>query len=305
MPTESHTATGKGLLHSIPPSWITWTYTVLLRPKPLRKLAQWAVRNFFIKKEVECHGIRLALNPQDAVVSGALSLGCYETSLSELFRETIKPGMNVLDIGANIGLYSMIAAKGAGPSGRVVAVEPEAGNCAFVERSRKLNGFENISIINKAASDHEGTLNLYLCEENKADHRVYDNSGDRPSVAVAATSIDFLMNELGVPHLDVIKIDVQGAEFQVITGMHKTLRENQNLTVFMEFWPWGLMQSGSDPKKLLDLLVDAGFTMGEFDDRTNQVRPIQDLSALAAHQLEREHFNLVLTKGTTPSTPGR
>ncbi|WP_395739746.1 FkbM family methyltransferase [Prosthecobacter sp.] len=301
MPTDSHTATGKGLLSAVPPSWITWIYTVLLRPKPLRMLAQWAVRTLFIKKEVQVHGVRLALNPQDAIVSGALSLGCYETSLSELFRATIKPGMNVLDIGANIGLYSMIAANEAGPTGRVVAVEPEAGNCAFVERSRQLNGFENIAIINKAASDREGTLNLYLCAENKADHRVYDAGGDRPHVKVQATSIDFLLQEQGVTRLDVIKIDVQGAEYQVFVGMQKTLQSQPNLTIFMEFWPWGLLQSGSDPQKLLDLLVQAGFSMGEFDDTTAQVKPIADLAALAAHKLEREHFNLVLTKGAKPA----
>jgi len=257
-------------------------------------LAQALVKTM-IPEKISIRGVDLLLNKQDAVVSGALSLGCYETELLERFETALRPGMTVIDIGANIGLYTIIASRGVGPSGSVIAIEPAQENCSFIERSLALNQMRNATVFQKALGDKNGLISLFLCSNNKADHRVYDKSGTRKSVPVEMVRLDDLLKTTATSSVDVIKMDVQGAEAFALAGMRETLRTNQGVKVFMEFWPWGLRQAGSDPLKLLRDIRELGFKIYEFSDRTAEAIEITDDLELKC-ALERQHANLFLER---------
>lgn len=114
----------RGFFWWVPPSLAVFIYTVILKPRPLRNLAQKIVCKL-IPETLSIKGVTLALNQQDAIVSGNLALGCYETGNLDLFESLLQPGNHVFDVGANIGLYSAVASRVVGPQGLVVAIEPD------------------------------------------------------------------------------------------------------------------------------------------------------------------------------------
>lgn len=277
----------------LPPSAAFYIYTVLLRPPPLRRLAQSVIKQL-IPATMDFRGSRIALNQNDAIVSGSLALGCYERFLTDVLEALLRPGMTFFDIGANIGIYTALAASLVGPRGRVLAVEPGPLNVGVIEETIRLNGFENVSVFAGAASDEIGSATLYLCQDNPADHRVHDSGGKRESLAVPSTTIDALARDNGIMRADVIKIDTQGAEAKVFAGMAELLRTKPAPIILFEFWPWGLTQAGAHPRALLEMFVTRGYSLWEIDGDRRALTLRTDLEALTALSLERQHVDLLV-----------
>jgi FkbM family methyltransferase len=285
----------RGLLRWLPPSAAAYIYTVILKPKPLRALAQWVICKI-IPAEILFREVRLVLNQRDAIVSGNLALGCYETGNLDVFENLLQPGQCVLDIGANIGLYSALACKRVGPTGRVIAVEPSAENCGFIRQTAERNGFAQLSVNQKAAGASRAEAFLYLCSNNKADHRVFDQSHQRDRVPVEILPLDDLLDGLQVTRVDVMKIDTQGYEAFVFDGMKRLLQDKRPLKIMMEFWPWGIEQSGRQPAELLQTIKAHGFTVTEIGDDGVSAAPLTDFTAILNLRLERQHTNLLLER---------
>lgn len=279
----------------LPPSAASFVYTVLLKPPLLRKLAR-RIICLLIPDEIPIHGATLVLNRTDAIVSGNLALGCYETYNLELFRSRLRPGMRVADVGANIGVYSAVAALVVGAEGRVLSVEPDAENCAFLRATRDRNQFSWMTVVQKAVGDRCGVGQLYLCDENKADHRIYDTASPRHSVRVDMVTLDALLDEQALERLDFLKIDTQGAEHRVLAGMTRLLRENRTLAMLMEFWPWGIRQAGGSPRELLDHLAGLGFSIQVVDGDRGSLSPVRDPASIVGLDLERQHLDLLLER---------
>jgi FkbM family methyltransferase len=202
--------------------------------------------------------------------------------------------MTVYDVGSNIGLYTALAASRVGDSGHVVSVEPEATNCAFIRKTIARNGFRNVRIFEGAAGNACGEAKLFLCESNKADHRLYDQSGTRESVPVRVTTLDSLFLETPSRPVDVIKIDTQGSEPAVVSGMARLLDGSPNIKILMEFWPWGIQQMGASPEGLLETFEKRGFVIQEIDGDNGRLVPVPNTRVLTQLKKERQHVNLFL-----------
>jgi FkbM family methyltransferase len=285
----------RGLLWWLPASFASFIYTVLLKPRFLRSLAHRVICRI-IPPTVEIQGVKLALNQEDAIVSGNLALGCYEVTNLELFASKLKPGMTVLDVGANIGLYTAVASRIVGPTGRVISIEPDRTNCSFIHRTIELNGSKNVTVVQKAAGNECRESFLYLCDTNKADHRTHDPSQQRKRVPVSITTLDALLGDLGVEQVDLMKIDTQGSEAQVFAGMQHTLARNPQVEIFMEFWPWGIHQAGGSPRALLDAIIAGQFHVHEIGER-GEVARLAEFDSILALTLERQHTDLLLRRG--------
>jgi FkbM family methyltransferase len=283
------------LLSWMPPSTATFIYAVCLKPKPLRAAAQWMVKRI-IPTRLMVDGIELMMNRDDAVVCGALTLGCYENFPRRIFRGLLKPGMTVVDIGANIGLYTAIAAKAVGPAGRVIAVEPESRNAQLMRQTLALNQFKNVEVVQAAVSDTTGPGQLFLNEENKADHRIFDRESSRAVMPVDVYRLDDLLAKLAVRRVDVMKVDIQGAEALALQGMRRTLIDNADIRAIIEYWPWGITQAGGDPRSVLRSIRAMGFQVFEIDDHAAHRRPESDDDRMARRGLERQHLNLLLQR---------
>jgi FkbM family methyltransferase len=294
-PAYSTTVTSvpRRLLSWLPPSAAYYIYTVILKPKLLRRMAQSMIKRL-IPPTIDFRGTRIALNQDDAIVSGSLALGCYETFVTDVLEALLRPGMTFFDVGANIGIYTALGARIVGSAGRVVAIEPGPANVAVIQETVRLNCFENVTVAARAAGDRAGQVSLYLCGDNPADHRLHDPTGLRGQVTVKTVTLDALAGECGVTRADVIKIDTQGSEATVFAGMTQLLAAKPAPVIVAEFWPWGLTQAGANPQALLKVITEAGFLVYEIDGDRRTILPRLDLDALADMGLERQHVNLLL-----------
>ena len=270
-------------------------YTVLLKPRPLRILAN-AVLRSIIPRQVTRHGARLALNPNVPVVSGALTLNVYERPETEFFRKVCRPGLTVLDVGANLGYYTALAQSILNGAGRILALEPDPENFRFLKATMSLNPHpEIVTCYPAAASDQEGRLRLHTSADNRGDNRMYANELANGFVEVDVTTVDRLVAQAGHPVIDLVKIDVQGYEFSVVTGMRQTIAASPRMLLFSEFWPHGLSSAGASGEKYLDLLVSLGFKIYELG---NLLQPVNDHRDLVSRYPGRAYTNLVAVRGT-------
>lgn len=219
----------------------------------------------------------------------------FRPGLTDLLARELRRGDVVLDVGANIGYYSVTASSLVGPEGRVLSIEPDPSHFARLRRSLAANGCGNAVPLQAAAADREGELELYLSEENSSDHAAYPVPGRR-HVTVRAADLDTLADEQGLPRVDFVKIDVQGFEPAVLRGMRGILDRNPDLRIVTELWPEGLKRAGFDPGELLRDIAGHGFRLGLVEERKAVARPVTADEALAICG-DSGWIDLLLTRG--------
>ena len=192
-------------------------------------------------------------------------VGRHEKLITELVQEVIKPGDTVVDIGANIGYYTLIFARSVGPTGHVYAFEPDPDNFALLKKNIQLNGYTNVTLERKAVSSTTGNLRLYIAD-NVGDHRAYDSGDNRPHIDIPAVTLDDYLQEIPV---SFIKMDIQGFEHTALQGMQKTLTKSAPLKLITEFWPYGIHLAGSTARAYLDSLIAAGFQISLLEGTQN------------------------------------
>ncbi len=206
-------------------------------------------------------GIRLYLHPKDIIITWAiLNYGNWEPDETALFLKTVKPGDTVVDAGAHVGYYTVIASRLVGPEGKVYAFEPDPANFELLRKNVQVNGLTNVVIEQKALSNRKGRIKLFIASENKGDHRIYQPEGQtRPSVDVEAVRLDEYLRGRE-SKIDVLKMDTQGAEGVILEGMTGLLEgRTDGPAIFMEFYPYALKGMGTDARILLERLVSYGY----------------------------------------------
>lgn len=262
----------------VPLSSLTWIYTRILAKTQIRKLVDAYIASRIPPELIIPEGT-LILNQKDAAVSGMIAMGLYEPYETALFRETLKPGMNVVDIGANIGFYSVIAASHIIPTGTLFSFEPEQTNFDFLEANCFRNNFKNVHRYQKALSDKTGISTLYITKENTGAYSLVNNRNSHESTTVAVSTLDDILDSKGAPNIDLIKMDIEGGEFNAVKGMKKTIDRSPNLTLFMEFYPNAIRRFGNDPQQFLQTLLEMGLKLFIIDEDTKSLRPIADIGS--------------------------
>jgi FkbM family methyltransferase len=275
-----------------------FVYTRLLRPKPLRAMAN-AFLRAITPVDIVRDGTVLVLNPTDPVISGALVFGVYENAELDFVRQVVKPGMTVLDIGANIGVYTAVCGKAVGAAGRVISVEPDPENLIYLRRTIQANGLGDVLVVPGAASDYDGTASLFTSSENRGDNRMYANEMSDGATPVPVVHLDRLLREIGVNELDFIKIDVQGYESAVLNGLIHVIRQSRNVTLISEFWPQGIRAAGADPERFLETLIGLGFALYELRGKREMVG-LHDPKQLIVRLHGRRYTNIVGFRGASP-----
>jgi FkbM family methyltransferase len=208
--------------------------------------------------------------------------GIWEPVATRSFLEPLREGGVAVDVGANLGYYTVVAGDAVGPGGRVIAVEPEPRNAALLEENVRLNGFDDrVEIVVAAAGEAAGSTLLYLSEANLGDHRAFDSDDGRRALEVPIVALDDLPALAG--RVDLLKIDVQGAEAAVLRGARRLIERNRDhLVLLLEFWPQGIRLAGDDPAEVIAALD--GFQLWSIDEEAAALRPVtpDDLEAFAA-----------------------
>lgn len=190
----------------------------------------------------------------DTLISESVILtGIYEPNVMNRFISSLKDGDCVLDIGANIGLYTMSAAARVGKHGKVIAVEPLPMNHRSLYAGIVYNKFSNVQVLPIAASDHTGLIPI-RCASDSSNGIVGADEGSRdPDTYVPAHRLDDLLSTL--TRVDVIKIDIEGHEPAAWEGM-KSLVQRHHPLVFSEFSPIAMRNVGQDPLEYLRMLFE-------------------------------------------------
>lgn len=186
-----------------------------------------------------------------------------EAPWASVVREELAvPGSLAIDVGANVGFQTMLMAEGVGGRGRVVAFEPEALNRRLLERVVRRKKLANVTIVGAALGARQGTTSLYLNPDHPGDHRTWQARGlaGTQATPVPLTTLDHYLEQRGetLP-VSLVKIDVQGAELQVLQGMRGTLSAHARCQVIMEFDPDLLRESGDKPEEVIRFCKELGF----------------------------------------------
>lgn len=275
-----------------------FVYTVLLKPRPLRRIANATIRAL-LPERVRVGEAAVWLNPDDPVISGALAFGVYERGEIAFFRSRFRAGMTLVDVGANVGLYSALALSTPGFHGRVLAIEPHAESRRYLQKTIEGNAAAPgaAQIVALAASDRGGTLSLYKNPQNKGDNRLYPDPLLQGAENVGADTLDNICRGAGIASAEFVKIDVQGAEAQVVRGAAGLLGASTECVLMTEFWPYGLARCGGDALEYLGMLSDLGFRLYELSGNRATLTAIQSPRALVERTQGRRYANLVGVKG--------
>ena len=157
----------------------------------------------------EINGHKMFLDSKDTLRLSIL--GVHEPFETEIIKKEIKKGDTVLDIGANIGYYTLIFAELVGENGKVFAFEPDPTNFAILEKNVEANGYKNVVLVQKAVTNKPGKLGLYLNEDRKAAHRIYDPHNGSKSIEIESIKLDDYFKDYD-GEMDFIKMDIEGAE---------------------------------------------------------------------------------------------
>lgn len=239
----------------------------------------------------ELNGFSIYYQSGDIDAGQAIAQGVYEPEIERLFRERVKPGMTVADVGANIGFYTMLSASMVGASGRVVAIEPNPVNVKLIEASRRENSFENVELHAVAANDTPGVLVLNTQYSNGFVRGLGDNLNSLfRSEIVYGAQLDRLLK---LDRLDFLKIDVEGAEHRALTGFREALSRFRP-TIVTEFSPLVLPNEGAD---YLGFLLELGYRLGVVQPSGGIVDLGADSAAVIQAWRDRgiDHIDLLAT----------
>lgn len=196
-----------------------------------------------------------------AVGSHILNGQSYEPHITALLTRYVQPGMAVIDIGANIGYLTMVIASLVQESGLVIAIEPNPENVKLLESTRRLNGFNQVQVIQVAAGRQTGILALNVSHSNGMTGEL---PGDVEAI-LGARLVPCLPLDILVPkdrRIGLIKIDIEGAEYNALLGLAETLARWHPVIV-SEFSPGSLPGiSGCTGPEYLRFLIGMGYQIG-------------------------------------------
>ncbi|HEX7362826.1 MAG TPA: FkbM family methyltransferase [Bryobacteraceae bacterium] len=275
---------------------LEFAYTTVLRPRPVRGIVNSALRAI-TPRTLKRRGATIVLNPNDPVISGALTLGCYELQETAFFLKACRPGVTFLDIGANVGYYTALALSKMNGNGRVIALEPDPESFRYLQATAAANGGSIAVCVQKAAARHHGRMTLFTSHDNRGDNRLYSNELAQGSCEVETAPVDDILKSVGSPTVDLVKMDVQGFEPYVLAGMHRTIQRSPRMILLTEFWPHGIRSAGADPAQFLTGMERLGFRLYELSKKT-ALAPVLEHSDLIARLKGRRYKNLVGIKGS-------
>ncbi len=220
------------------------------------------------------------------------------------YEETVRPGMHVLDIGANIGVFTLLLARLAGPGGTVRAFEPAPDLYRALAASCAANDAANVTTFPFGLGEVDEDRPLRRSAFNSGDNRV---SADASADEAGTERIRLRRGDGLLPApitADFIKIDVQGWELHALRGLRELIARSERLEIYLEYWPEGLRSAGTEPSALLAFLRGEGLTI---------LRPLPDAGwgeadgpADIEGSLSRAGFtNLRALKGQAVPVPSR
>ena len=230
----------------------------------------------------------------DSLASGIIFGIGYERKNTKLFKHFVKKDMTVVDVGAHIGYYTILASKMVGDNGIVWAFEPEPRNLINLEANVELNMCSNVQLVKKAVSDKNGNAKLYITKDASGECGLIEvKHRPKTTIDVETVTLDSIIGDISV---DVIKIDVEGGEMGLLLGAGKLLIMNQGIKMFIELWKIGIEESGYSCIDCWNILEQYGFQYIYLIDEMKQKVKRIDMDNLLDYIQKAEGVNLLCSK---------
>ena len=207
-------------------------YSDYIRKKKEIKLIDLNAPEFIYKTPF---GFKLLIN-KNKIVEREFYLGNYESDILNIFRKLVKKNYTIIDAGANIGVFSLIAANKYKGKVRVYAFEPAAYPANKIRKNIEINRIETIEVCNSALGNYKGEINLNICEDD-----AYNSIGTNPqakiqgNIKVPITTIDIFCKENSITKVDILKMDTEGAEYLILQGAKSFLSSHCIPIIFTEY----------------------------------------------------------------------
>lgn len=267
------------------------TVTKPLRGSGLRRIpaVAWLHTKVFKKLRPETAKVgdyTFSLDPLDSL--GLLKGEGYEPFFHSVFEGAVRPTDIVCDLGANIGYYTLIKAK------KIYAFEASPVNIPILKKNVEQNHVD-AEVVPKAVTDKSGMATFYLFDRyGSGQHGLNDKQGE--AISVETVSLDEFFPS--GTKIDVIKMDIEGSEFNAWKGMQRLITENHDIKIFTEFCPRLLTLAGADPKDYLYDLERKGFRLRLLDEDRQKILEYSAKELGEMYTVEKDNLANILCSRT-------
>ena len=265
-----------------PAPWWLATASKVIRLLPAGRyraadmLARVAVRPFVARTPTTLGELAFQVDWDDRIARDVCLMGVYEPQETALLRALLRPGMTCVDVGANWGYFTLLAAHLTGGEGRVVGLEPDPRLFPTLQRNVEANGLHQVEVLQLAASEASGSRWLEGHDRRSGNlgtsHLVQSVRDGVSSFRVETSTIDALLDERNVRTVDLLKMDIEGGEAPALRGMRDGLAAGRYTRLLLELHPAMLGEHGSSVADLVALLQDAGYRGWWIDHSAQAVR---------------------------------
>lgn len=252
---------------------------------------------------LECHkaltktvwGHKILLDTRDISLTPSILLnGFWEISITKVFMKTIKKGMIVVEIGSNMGYYTLIAASKIGGSGKLYAFEANPQLFKVLSQNVKINNFlDRVTLVNKAVFNESGNLKFLKLKHWMVASKIINFSEELLNqqrdgveiIDVESISLDEYFADKSIK-IDVIKMDAEGSEAHIFRGMKGIIKNNPQINIICGFHPQLMSLLGENPKTFLEEISSYGFKIRKIDANSGIIdSSMEELLAIPESEL--------------------
>lgn len=233
----------------------------LLRLRPAF-IASFLKRILRVKRRlIETSEGKFFIDPLSNFGDRLLTAGGYEPEMTDSLKRILKNGDTFLDIGANEGYFSILASRYVGKTGKVICIEPQSRLQCIIIKNIEENKSENIEVFQRAISDSNGTAVLYLSPDmNTGSSGLFRTTKYRTLVEnVPLTTLSQFLGDLNIKKINLMKIDVEGFEYEIILGSKSVFEEGIVDNIALELHPTTLAKRGKSDLDIMDFLKGCGY----------------------------------------------
>ena len=276
-----------------PPAWVRVAAAIIpklpaARYRAIARLCANPPKAFLMRMPERLGGFSYVCDLSDIMSQEICFTGRFEAQETAVFRALLRPGMTFVDVGGNWGYFTLLAASMVGKSGQVITFEPDPRMHVLLKDNISRNGLAHVKPLEIAAAAEPGTLTLagYQEESNNfgvsrvVDPSLVNGSGRAMrTFTVAARRIDTVLDEMGVGEVDLLKMDIEGAEVFALRGMTDGLARHRYRRLVLELHPGLLEEHGQTAQEAFDLVKGSGYRAWRIDHSpatTRRVAYIED-----------------------------
>lgn len=236
---------------------------------------------------VDVNGYKLQVIPGDLGISSELLMfKTHEPLTTKLLSKELKKDMVCLDVGGNIGYYTLFESNIVGENGKVIAIEPSPPNFQHLKKNLEIQNTENVDAYNFAAGDKDGEINFLVYEESNGSFTIPDGeTTDLPGelIKVQAKRLDTFLDELKQDHVDFVRMDVEGYESHIIGGMINTIKKSKPM---FQIEVHASIMGKEGTKKFLKTFQDFGYEAKYYVPRDIDLPIIGTMGDVKYHSID-------------------